>query len=87
MSRVQKWATLAAVVVLLAWSPGCAARNARGRLSRQAAVFRAHASDQSLPRQAREVAQDAADYMAVEAWALGGDEPPADVLERTGGAK
>ena len=54
---------------------GCANADARRRMTRQAAVFRAHANDGTLPRQAREIATDAADYLEAEAYALGGDKP------------
>lgn len=82
-SRVQKWLTLAAIAALLAGAPGCCTHAGALRRARiHAAVNRAHASDKALPRQAREIASDNADAWEVQAWSLGGPQPPRATIAR-----
>lgn len=82
-----RWCRSAALIALLLAPVGCCSSGARARAARYAEINRAHERDGSLPRQAREVAQDNADAWAVQAWELGGPRPSAEILARVGGAR
>lgn len=78
---------LAALFLLAAVLSGCCGE-ARARAERYAEINRAHAADESLPAEARAIAQDNADAWEVQAFNLGGSAPAAETQARVdGGSK
>lgn len=73
-------ALVAIAVLLLA---GCTG-DVRDRALFYADINRVHAADETLPRQAREIAEDNEAAWAVQAWRLGGPEPSAEIVARVG---
>lgn len=49
------------------------------------AIFAAHAADESLPQEAREIAADAVDTLWLVDYKASGTRPPDEVLGRIGG--
>ena len=83
---LQKWLVRCALLcaVLLASSCRTLSGTDLERIREHRAIFEAHAADESLPIQAREIAGDAVDTLWLVGWKAAGEVPPADVLERIG---
>lgn len=68
------------LVFLVAAAGGCVSAEAIRQCRENAAINRGHAADESLPAEAREIAEDNADAWAVQLYNLTGEEPsPATV--------
>lgn len=80
------WAMVAftALSVALLCAGACVPQQAITQAQQNVEINRAHAADESLPAQAREIAQDNADAWEAQLYALDNDqEPSAGVRERS----